>query len=261
MRGPCGLISSGPPSPPPFRKRYAFGPARGLYEAPKKIQPPPITTSTAPNHIRTNTGFPSTERPRRRYLDSQKRQSAWPKFHPSKATTLPVELDPFNVRIVREDGAGPVADGDVVAIGIDDGGYLKDQSRDYGINLVWSDSPVFEWQVRSVVPHTVPAPSPANKRGALASFMIGFQERAHALAIAAFVSERGAAYSGEILGHFYICESTLRRRRPLLKKLGIEFVENGRGSFYVTASLLEQFPTTYRALGLKTAAKQAKDGS
>jgi hypothetical protein len=91
--------------------------------------------------------------------------------------------------------------------------------------------------------------------------MIGFQERAHALAIAAFVSERGAAYSGEILGHFYICESTLRRRRPLLKKLGIEFVENGRGSFYVTASLLEQFPTTYRALGLKTAAKQAKDGS
>jgi hypothetical protein len=60
-----------------------------------------------------------------------------------------VELDPFNVRIVREDGPGPVADGDPVAIGIDDGGYLKYQSRDYGINLVWSDSPVYEWQIRS----------------------------------------------------------------------------------------------------------------
>jgi hypothetical protein len=62
---------------------------------------------------------------------------------------VPVELDPFNVRIVREDGPGQVADGNRVAIGIDDGGYLKYQSRDYGINLVWSDSPIYEWEIRT----------------------------------------------------------------------------------------------------------------
>lgn len=61
-----------------------------------------------------------------------------------------VDVNPFNVRIVSRGGPGaPIADGDTVAIGIDDGGYLKHQSREYGINLVWADSPVFEWQVRS----------------------------------------------------------------------------------------------------------------
>jgi hypothetical protein len=62
---------------------------------------------------------------------------------------VPTDLDPFNVRIVKDgDGSQPLVDGDSVAIGIDDGGYLRRQSRDYGINLVWSDSPVYEWEVR-----------------------------------------------------------------------------------------------------------------
>lgn len=60
-----------------------------------------------------------------------------------------VDFGDVNVRIVRERGAGAVTDGDPVAIGIHDGGYLKYQDREYGINLVWSEAPVYEWQVRS----------------------------------------------------------------------------------------------------------------
>lgn len=61
--------------------------------------------------------------------------------------------------------------------------------------------------------------------------------RAPALAIAGFVRENGAVYSSEILDRFFLSESTLRRRRPELARLGIRFLENGRGSLYATAEL------------------------
>ena len=66
--------------------------------------------------------------------------------------------------------------------------------------------------------------------------------RAPALAIAAFVRENGAVYSTEILDRFFLSETTLRRRRPALARLGIRFLENGRGSVYATAELAEQLP-------------------
>jgi hypothetical protein len=64
------------------------------------------------------------------------------------------------------------------------------------------------------------------------------------LAIAAFVRERGAVYSGEILNHFDLTEQTLRRRRSELRRLGIKFVPRGRGSLYHDSSLTSHFPTT-----------------
>jgi hypothetical protein len=72
-----------------------------------------------------------------------------------------------------------------------------------------------------------------------------FATRVPALAIARFVNERGAAYSGEILDEFLISQSTLRRRRPELRRFGISFVERGRGSLYVAAGLAHQLPTNY----------------
>jgi hypothetical protein len=68
--------------------------------------------------------------------------------------------------------------------------------------------------------------------------------KAPALAIAVLVRERGAAYSGEILNHFDLTEQTLRRRRSELRRLGIEFVRNGRGSVYLDSSLTSHFPAT-----------------
>jgi hypothetical protein len=70
--------------------------------------------------------------------------------------------------------------------------------------------------------------------------------RAPALAIAAFVTSRGAASSAEILEHFLIDQSTLRRRRAELRRLGIAFVENGSGSYYALAELVratQQLPS------------------
>jgi hypothetical protein len=72
-----------------------------------------------------------------------------------------------------------------------------------------------------------------------------FETRVPALAIACFVNERGAAYSGEILDEFLISQSTLRRRRSELRRFGICFVERGRGSFYVAARVASQLPTNY----------------
>jgi hypothetical protein len=74
---------------------------------------------------------------------------------------------------------------------------------------------------------------------------LGLSEtKAPALAIAMFVRRRGAAYSGEILDEFLISQSTLRRRRVELRRLGIEFVERGRGSLYAPSELAHQLPTT-----------------
>lgn len=74
--------------------------------------------------------------------------------------------------------------------------------------------------------------------------------RVPALAIASYVRRReGAATSAEILAHFGIGQSTLRRRRPALARLGIVFVEDGNRSFYATSELVHQLtshvPATY----------------
>jgi hypothetical protein len=79
-------------------------------------------------------------------------------------------------------------------------------------------------------------------RSSMAGYTWG---RVPALAIAAFVRENGAVYSSEILDRFFLSESTLRRRRPELARLGIRFLENGRGSFYATAELAQQLPDSY----------------
>jgi DNA-binding GntR family transcriptional regulator len=70
--------------------------------------------------------------------------------------------------------------------------------------------------------------------------------RAPALAIASSVRARdGAAASAEILEHFALSQSTLRRRWPELARLGIVFVEDGNRSFYATRELTHQLPTNY----------------
>jgi hypothetical protein len=74
--------------------------------------------------------------------------------------------------------------------------------------------------------------------------------KAPALAIAVFVRERGAVYSGEILNHFDLTERTLRRRRSELRRLGIEFIPRGRGSLYHVSSLTGEFPSTCLARSL-----------
>lgn len=85
--------------------------------------------------------------------------------------------------------------------------------------------------------------------------------RVPALAIAHFIRERGAAYSGELLDVFGISQSTLRRRRPQLRLLGIEFVENGRGSLYVLAGLTDRLPTnSLPEQGNRTRSAQPKKG-
>lgn len=72
-----------------------------------------------------------------------------------------------------------------------------------------------------------------------------FAAKTPALAIADFVQKSGGAvYSSEILGTFGISPSSLRRRRPALRRLGIVFVENGAGSFYAVDALAQQLPAT-----------------
>jgi DNA-binding IclR family transcriptional regulator len=72
------------------------------------------------------------------------------------------------------------------------------------------------------------------------------ETRVPALAIAAYVSEHGAVYSAEILDRFQLSASTLRRRRPELHRLGLIFVERGRGSFYVAPQLAGLLLTSYQ---------------
>jgi hypothetical protein len=64
---------------------------------------------------------------------------------------------------------------------------------------------------------------------------------APAPAIARFILESGGASSSEILIRFAISETTLRRRRPAIRRYGIVFVERGSGSYYAPADL-EQLP-------------------
>jgi hypothetical protein len=45
------------------------------------------------------------------------------------------------------DGAGPIGEGQAIAIHVLNGGYLRYGERSEGINLVWSQSPVYEWRI------------------------------------------------------------------------------------------------------------------
>ncbi len=48
---------------------------------------------------------------------------------------------------IRTDGGGPVAFAAPVAIAIDGGGFLKYAERETGINLGWSVSPEYQWEI------------------------------------------------------------------------------------------------------------------
>jgi hypothetical protein len=53
-----------------------------------------------------------------------------------------------NIKLVAQGNAtGAIKYGDKVAIHVEKGGYLKYQKRDYGINIVWSTAPVYEFVV------------------------------------------------------------------------------------------------------------------
>jgi DNA-binding IscR family transcriptional regulator len=72
--------------------------------------------------------------------------------------------------------------------------------------------------------------------------------RAPSFAIARFVRAReGIATSAEILERYGLSQSTLRRRRPELARLGIVFISDGNRSMYATRELVreltDQVPT------------------
>ena len=73
---------------------------------------------------------------------------------------------------------------------------------------------------------------------------------APALAIANYVRNReGAVSSAEILERFWISQSTLKRRRPELARLGVVFVADGNRSFFAVRELVEQLPGNYQPHG------------
>jgi hypothetical protein len=54
-----------------------------------------------------------------------------------------------NMRFQRPSGTKePLKNDEAVAIHVRGGGFLKYESRTFGINLGWSQTPVFEWQIR-----------------------------------------------------------------------------------------------------------------
>jgi hypothetical protein len=66
--------------------------------------------------------------------------------------------------------------------------------------------------------------------------------RAPSIAIASYVRNReGVASSGEILERFGLSQSTLRRRRPELARLGIVFISDGNRSMYATHELTDNY--------------------
>ncbi len=56
----------------------------------------------------------------------------------------------LSLNVVRQDASDttPIKYGEAVALGIRDGGYLRHGQREYGINLKWSEDPVYEWQIQ-----------------------------------------------------------------------------------------------------------------
>ena len=60
----------------------------------------------------------------------------------------PVPKPVKGVRLIRATGTlDPVSYGEPMALYVEGGKYLKYAEREYGINLVWSDTPVFEWKL------------------------------------------------------------------------------------------------------------------
>jgi hypothetical protein len=58
-----------------------------------------------------------------------------------------------NVKFEQDpDTAGPIYEGRATAVHVLNGGYLRYGERARGINLVWSQSPVYEWQIMHNVP-------------------------------------------------------------------------------------------------------------
>jgi hypothetical protein len=56
--------------------------------------------------------------------------------------------DLANVTFERDpERAGPIDEGQAIAIHVLNGGYLRYGERSEGINLVWSPSPVYEWRI------------------------------------------------------------------------------------------------------------------
>jgi len=57
------------------------------------------------------------------------------------------------VRLIRANGTlDPIAYGEPLALYVEGGKFLKYADREYGINLVWSDTPVFEWKIDGGTP-------------------------------------------------------------------------------------------------------------
>ena len=57
------------------------------------------------------------------------------------------------VRLIRAKGTlDPIAYGEPLALYVEGGKFLKYAEREYGINLVWSDTPVFEWKIDGGMP-------------------------------------------------------------------------------------------------------------
>jgi hypothetical protein len=52
-----------------------------------------------------------------------------------------------NIKFQRQGGAGPLKYGDLVAVHVAKGSYVKYEKRNFGIRLAWSKAPVHEWVI------------------------------------------------------------------------------------------------------------------
>jgi hypothetical protein len=64
----------------------------------------------------------------------------------------PLPIDEGNVRFESRGGRGPLSPGQPVAVFVKGGGYLYYKTRKYGINLEFSRTPIYEWQVQAGAP-------------------------------------------------------------------------------------------------------------
>jgi hypothetical protein len=54
--------------------------------------------------------------------------------------------------VEKQSGSGTVTYGEPVALRVKGGGYLKYSKRTVGINLAWSNTPVYEWRIAGGTP-------------------------------------------------------------------------------------------------------------
>jgi hypothetical protein len=64
----------------------------------------------------------------------------------------PLPIDDGNIRFESPGGKGQLMHGQAVAVFVKNGGYLYYATREYGINLKWSKTPVYEWKVQASGP-------------------------------------------------------------------------------------------------------------